>query len=162
VLFCVLLSSASCQAALCLNQAIHVQASGAPLPMGGKLSFFRLAAPNSWNNLPASLKRAPTLFGVWTLLILFLKKPQLCEMSTSSGWSLLCAIKESCPSVSRHGQSPFIPAELLMAGDTRTNCPLCRTGTDLLLRANSSSAPRLSQRGPGLLVSPCLNRKAES
>lgn len=39
--------------------------------MGGKLCFFRLPDPNSWNNLPAALKWALTLFGVWTLLILF-------------------------------------------------------------------------------------------
>ena len=81
--------------------------------MGGKLCYFRLPAPNSWNNLLAVLKWALTLFGVWTLLILFLKKPQLCETSTSCGWSLLCAVKVSCPSVSRRRQSPFIPAEWL-------------------------------------------------
>lgn len=70
-LFCVLLSSTSYQSALCLNQAIHVQVSGAPQTMGGKLRFLRRMAPNSWNNLPAVLKQALTLFGVWALLILF-------------------------------------------------------------------------------------------
>lgn len=83
-------------------------------------------------------------------------------MSTSCGWSLLCVVEESCPSISRCGQSSFIPAEVLVAGNTRTNWLLCWTGPYLHLRGDSISVPGLPQHGPGLLVLLGLNRKAES
>lgn len=107
--------------------------------MGGKLSFFRLPAPNSWNNLPAILKRPLTLFGVWTLLILFFKK-------ASAVWNehrlwLVTVVCCRRVLISRRRQSPFIPAELSVAGDTRTNCPLCGQGQTCSSKSTAALYP---------------------
>lgn len=81
--------------------------SEAPLTMGGKLCFFRYLAPNSWNNLPGVLRQNLTLFGAWTLLILFLKSLSCVKWAQAVASHCHVLLKSSVPLSPSTGKTPL-------------------------------------------------------